>query len=83
MNKLKEKHNEAIERAVFLKGQTASERCAEVTKEVSIKFAEWIKENAYHHEGNWYLHKAMSGEIYTTSELFIIFLEKYDYDNRK
>lgn len=30
---------------------------------------DWIKSNAYHHEGNWYLHESMSGEIYTPNQL--------------
>lgn len=42
----------------------------------AIAFAEWIKINAYHSNGDWYLHKSMSGEIYSESQLYLLYKDK-------
>ena len=39
----------------------------------AIAFAEWILKNAYHSFGDWYLHDKMSGEIYSSKQLYAIF----------
>lgn len=44
-------------------------------KDEAERFAGWILAKAYtnYDSGCWYLHESMSGETYTTSELYQIF----------
>ena len=45
-------------------------------KDEAVAFAEWILQSAYHKEGCWYLYKDMSGEIYTTNQLYTVFKQQ-------
>lgn len=40
---------------------------------MAIDFANWLLENVYSVNGCWYLNEGMSGEIYTTEQLYTIF----------
>lgn len=49
------------------------EVCDAYAGQEAVEFADWLEQKAYSNDGNWYLHNSMSGEIYTTKELFQIF----------
>lgn len=57
----------------YSKSLTPTEH-TEVREGREVEFAEWISNNAYQSGGDWYLHESMSGEIYSLSELYQLFL---------
>jgi hypothetical protein len=56
--------------------ESAYEAMDAARKDEAVAFGNWILQNAYHKEGCWYLYKDMSGEIYTTEQLYTIFKQQ-------
>ena len=78
MQKLQELHLEPIKK---YKEVLAASKSAEITKDVAIKFSEWVAIKKYEYyldvekENYW---KSYKGKYFTTKELFEEFLKQYN-----
>lgn len=72
MDKLKEKFQITIE---VLRSSEAL-TCAEITKEVSIEFAEWMLKYTFVADKRKWVGLEHDSPYYTTSELFDLFLQQ-------